>query len=93
MKSSTENPHEWHEYSEERNTYIALDTTQHGVVVTEFDCYGLPDRTVRRALWAGLPGMSRSRVLSEVNAPVMWGGLSHMYYEYLLIASTVVSRV
>ena len=37
MKSSTENPHEWHEHSEERNTYIALDTTQHGVVVTEFD--------------------------------------------------------
>jgi hypothetical protein len=57
------------------------------------ECYGLPDRTVRRALGAGLSGMSRCHVLSEVNAPVMWGGLSHLYYDRLPITDTVVGRV
>ena len=32
-------------------------------------------------------------ISSEVNAPVMWGSLSHMYYDGLPITSTVVGRI
>ena len=45
-------------------------------------CYGLLDRTVRWALWAGLSGMSLLVYVSlEVNAPVMWCGLGHVRYD------------
>ena len=42
-------------------------------------CYRLFGQTVRRALWAGLPGISHHGVFLEVNVPVMWDGLSHVY--------------
>ena len=75
MKSSTENPHEWHEYSEERNTYIALDTTQHGVVVTEFNLalpnllHDLHIHSIKNKV-----PFRRQRIRARVSTGAAWSG-------------------
>ena len=73
-ESSTENLHEWHKYSEERNTYIALDTIQHSVVVMEFDL-ALPnhlhDPHIRIK---NIAPFRRQQIRAHVSTGAAWSG-------------------